>query len=143
MLRYLASRLSVAVLMVLLATLAIFLISNMVPGDPVLTQLGDIAANNPEMVAAFRHRWGLDLPLWDCYWIFLTGLLRGELGVSIASQRPVLEDIEQYGSATLELSIIAFLLSPVIGLPLGILPAVRRDSWIGPHRAFTAWPASL
>ena len=55
MLRYLASRLIVAALMVLLATLAIFLIANMVPGDPVLTQLGDIAANNPEMVAAVRH----------------------------------------------------------------------------------------
>jgi peptide/nickel transport system permease protein len=130
MFRYLASRLSVAVLMVLLTTLAIFLIANMVPGDPVLTQLGDIAANNPEMVAAFRHRWGLDLPLWDRYWIFLTGLLHGDLGVSIASQRPVLEDIEQYGPATLELSTIAFLLSLVIGLPLGILAAVRRDSWI-------------
>ena len=130
MLRYLASRLLVAALMVLLATLAIFLIANMVPGDPVLTQLGDIAANNPEMVAAFRHRWGLDLPLWERYWLFLTGLFHGDLGISIASQRPVLEDIAQYGPATVELSTIAFLLSLAIGLPLGVLAAVRRDSWI-------------
>src|SRR5580704_2665883 len=130
MLRYLASRLIVAALMVLLATLAIFLISNMVPGDPVLTQLGDIAANNPEMVAAFRHRWGLDLPLWERYWLFLSGLAHGDLGVSIASQRPVLDDIAQYGPATVELSTIAFILSLVVGLPMGILAALRRDSWI-------------
>src|SRR5579862_6055942 len=125
--RYIASRLVVAVLMVLLATLAIFLISNMVPGDPVLTQLGDIAANNPEMVATFRHKWGLDLPMWDRYWLFLIGLVHGDLGMSIASQRPVMEDIAQYGPATVELSTIAFLLALVLGLPLGVLAAVRRD----------------
>src|SRR3954470_8867497 len=130
MLRYIASRLLVAAVMILLATLAIFLIANMVPGDPVLTQLGDIAANNPDMVAAFRHKWGLDLPLWDRYWLFLNGLFHGDLGVSIASQRPVLDDIAQYGPATVELSTIAFVLSLVIGLPLGVLAATRRDSWI-------------
>ena len=130
MIRYLASRLFVAAVMVLLATLAIFLIANLVPGDPVLTQLGDIASNNPDMVAAFRHRWGLDLPMWARYWRFLSGLFHGDLGVSIASQRPVLDDIRQYGPATVELSTIAFLLSLLIGLPLGILAALRRDSWI-------------
>jgi peptide/nickel transport system permease protein len=130
MIRYLASRLFVAAMMVLLATLVIFLIANLVPGDPVLTQLGDIAANNPDMVAAFRHRWGLDLPLWDRYWLFLNGLFHGDLGVSIASQRPVLDDIRQYGPATVELSTIAFVLSLLIGLPLGIVAALRRDSWI-------------
>ena len=130
MFRYIVTRLAVAVVMILLATLAIFLIANMVPGDPVLTQLGDIAANNPDMVAAFRHKWGLDLPLWDRYWLFLNGLFHGDLGVSIASQRPVLDDIAQYGPATVELSTIAFLLSLVIGLPLGVMAATRRDSWI-------------
>ena len=57
--------------MVLASTLMIFLIANTVPGDPVLTQLGDIAANNPVIVAAYRHKWGLDLPMWDRYWMFL------------------------------------------------------------------------
>ena len=130
MLRYLGSRLVLAVAMVVLATLVIFLIANAVPGDPVLTQLGDLAASNPVMVAAFRHKWGLDLPLWDRYWIFLRGIVHGDFGVSIASQRPVLDDIEQYAPATIELSSVAFLLSLVVGLPLGMLAAVRRDSWI-------------
>jgi peptide/nickel transport system permease protein len=128
--RYLAARLAASALMVLLATLVIFLIVNSVPGDPVLTQLGDVAASNPVMVAAFRHKWGLDLPFWDRYWIFLTGLLHGDLGTSIVSQRPVLADIEQYAPATLELASIAFVLALLLGLPLGMLAAVRRDSWI-------------
>jgi len=128
--RYIASRLVIAVVMILLSTLVIFLIANAVPGDPVLTQLGDIAANNPVIVAAYRHKWGLDLPLWDRYWIFLRGLLHGDLGISISSQRPVLDDIAQYAPATVELSTAAFLLSLLVGLPLGMIAAIKRDSWI-------------
>ena len=130
MLRYIASRLLIAALMVLLATLVIFLIANMVPGDPVLTQLGDIAANNPVWSRRIRHKWGLDLPLWDRYWMFLVGLAHGDLGISISSQRPVLEDIAQYAPATIELSTVAFLLSLLVGLPLGVLAAVKRDTWV-------------
>ena len=130
MLRYIASRLLIAAVMVVLATLVIFLIANTVPGDPVLTQLGDIAANNPVIVAAYRHKWGLDLPMWDRYWIFLVGLIHGDLGISISSQRPVLDDIAQYAPATVELSTVAFLLSLLIGLPLGVIAAIERDSWI-------------
>jgi len=129
-LRYIASRLTIAAAMVLLATLIIFLIANSVPGDPVLTQLGDVAANNPAIVAAYRHKWGLDLPMWDRYWIFLRGLAHGDLGISISSQRPVIDDIAQYAPATVELSTAAFLLSLIAGLPLGVLAAMRRDSWI-------------
>jgi len=129
-LRYITSRLLVAAAMVLLATLIIFLIANTVPGDPVLTQLGDTAANNPAIVTAYRHKWGLDLPLWDRYWIFLRGLAHGDLGISISSQRPVLDDITQYAPATIELSTVAFILSLVLGLPLGVLAAMKRDSWI-------------
>jgi peptide/nickel transport system permease protein len=128
--RYAASRLVAAVAMVLLATLVIFLIVSSLPGDPVLTQLGDVAASNPVMVAAFRHKWGLDLPLWDRYGIFLAGLARGDFGTSIVSQRPVLADIAQYAPATLELASVSFALALLVGLPLGVLAAVRRDSWI-------------
>src|SRR3954470_20329050 len=116
--------------MALLATLVIFLIANTVPGAPVLAQLGDIAASNKEVVAEWRAKYGLALPLWQRYLIFLKGLLGGDLGQSIASQRPVLDDIAQFAPATLELATAGFLLSLVVGIPLGILAAVRRDSWI-------------
>jgi len=130
MLRYTSSRLGLAVVMALLATLVIFLIANTVPGDPVLAQLGDVAASNKEFVAAWRAKYGLDLPLWERYFIFLKGILHGDLGLSIATQRPVLDDIAQFAPATIELATVGFLLSILVGIPLGILAAVRRDSWI-------------
>src|SRR5882757_8038401 len=110
MLRFIVSRLGITVMMALLATLVIFLIANTVPGDPILAQLGDVAASNKEFVAEWRAKWGLDLPLWERYLIFLKGILHGDLGVSIASHRPVLDDIGQYAPATIELATVSFLL---------------------------------
>ena len=88
------------------------------------------AASNADFVAAWRHRYGLDLPLWERYFVFLHGLLHGDLGISIASHRPVLDDIAELAPATLEPATISFLLSLLVGLPLGILAAVKRDSWV-------------
>lgn len=130
MLRTVVTRLAGAAIMAVLATLVVFLIANTVPGDPVLAQLGDMAASNPETVLEWRAKWGLDLPLWERYLIFLQGLVHGDLGTSIASQRPVLDDIAQYAPATIELSTIAFMLALGIGIPLGIAAAVWRDSWV-------------
>lgn len=117
-------------IMALLATLVVFLIANLVPGDPVLAQLGDLAASDPNMVARYRTRWGLDKPLWEQYWIFLKGIFNGDLGVSISTQRPVMDDIRQYAPATVELATISFFLSLIVGIPLGVLAAIRRDTWI-------------
>jgi peptide/nickel transport system permease protein len=130
MTRFIITRLGVTVLMAVLATLVIFLISNAVPGDPILAALGDVAASNKEFVAEWRAKWGLDLPLWQRYLIFLKGVVQGDLGISIASQRPVLEDIAQFAPATLELATVSFLLALVVGIPLGITAAVWRDTWI-------------
>jgi peptide/nickel transport system permease protein len=128
--RYIATRLLAAVAMAVLASLVVFLISALVPGDPVLAQLGDIAASNPATVLEARAKWGLDLPLWERYGIFLNGLVHGDLGVSIATRRPVLEDIVQYAPATLELATVSFLLTLLVGIPLGIAAAVWRDTWV-------------
>jgi peptide/nickel transport system permease protein len=130
MLRYVFNRLSTAIVLSLFATLVVFLIASLVPGDPILAMLGDLAASKPEIVAEYRARWGLDLPLWEQYWIFLQRLFHGDLGVSISTGRPVLTDIAQYAPATIELGTIAFVLSIVIGVPFGIVAAVWRDSWV-------------
>jgi len=116
--------------MALFASLVIFLISNFVPGDPVLAQLGDILASDPAVVAEWRAKWGLDLPLWERYGLFLRGLMQGDLGQSIATRRPVLDDIVQFAPATVELATISFAMSLALGIPLGIAAAVWRDSWI-------------
>jgi peptide/nickel transport system permease protein len=130
LLRYLVARVLGMVVMIVLATLVVFVIASQVPADPILAQLGDMQAADEALVAAYRARWGLDLPIWEQYWIFLTGLVQGNFGVSISSQRPVLDDIVQYAPATIELSTLAFLLAVVVGIPLGMLAAVKRDSWI-------------
>ncbi len=138
MIRYVVSRLATAVVMVLLATLVIFLIANTVPGDPAMAALGDMQASDPVQVREFRARWGLDLPLWEQYWLFLKRLAQGDLGISISSRRPVLADIIDYAPATLELATIAFLLSLAVGLPLGVVAAVKRDSWVDHVARFVA-----
>ena len=95
MLRYLVARVLGMVVMIVLATLVVFIIASLVPADPILAQLGDMQAADEELVAAYRAKWGLDLPLWQQYWIFLTKLVHGDFGISISSQRPVLADIAQ------------------------------------------------
>lgn len=130
MLRFLGFRLATVLGMAVLATLVIFLIANTLPGDPVLAQLGDQAASDPVFVARWRHEYGLDLPLWERYFVFLRGLAHGDLGMSISSRRPVLQDIADYAPATLELATLSFLLALLVGIPLGILAAVKRDSII-------------
>jgi peptide/nickel transport system permease protein len=130
MLRFFAARLGAMLVMALLSTLVVFLIANTVPGDPVLAQLGDQAASDPAFVAAWRHEYGLDRPLWERYVIFVNGLCHGDLGRSIRSRRPVLDDVEEYAPATLELATVSFGLTLIIGIPLGVLAAVKRDTWV-------------
>ncbi len=111
-------------------TLLSFVLSHTVPSDPIAANLGDQAAANPVVVAAFRQRWGLDRPLPEQYGIYLWRLVHGDMGVSISTHQPVVMDLKQRLPATVELAIAALVISLVIGVPLGILSAVRRDSAI-------------
>jgi peptide/nickel transport system permease protein len=128
--RYLLARALGTILMAVAVTLPAFLIVHFVPADPVQAQLGDLASADPELVRVFRERWGLDRPIWDQYVIFLNGLVHGNLGESIATRRPVLDDIRDYAPATFELATAAAMLTVLVGLPLGVLAAIKRDSWI-------------
>ena len=128
--RYVLLRVVASAVMAAAATLVVFLVAHTVPADPVLAQLGDKQSSNPETVARFRARWGLDRPLHEQYGIFLARLARGDMGESIASHRPVLDDIRQYVSATIELATAAGLLTIAMGVPLGIAAAVRRDGFV-------------
>lgn len=130
MVRYLALRLASMAVMILLSTLIVFLIATQVPADPVLAQLGDMQSADKELVAAYRAKWGLDLPIWQQYLIFLKGLTQGDLGQSISTHRPVIEDIRQYAPATIELATVSFILAVAVSIPLGVLAAVRRDTLI-------------
>ncbi len=114
--------------MLLGITLLSFVLSHAVPADPVTANLGEQAAADPQIVAAFRHEWGLDRPLPEQYAIYLWKLLHGNLGISISTRQPVIRDLQQRFPATIELAIVAMTLSILVGIPLGILSAVKRDS---------------
>ncbi len=111
-------------------TLMSFLLSHAVPADPVTANLGEQAAANPEVVATFRHQWGLDQPLYVQYGLYVWNLAHGDMGTSISTRQPVALDLKQRFPATIELALAAMVLSLVVGIPLGIFSAVKRDSLV-------------
>jgi peptide/nickel transport system permease protein len=108
-------------------TLISFVVSHAVPSDPVVANLGQQASQRPEIVAAYKARWGLDRPAHEQYLTFLVNLSHGDLGTSLNTRRPIGADIAQFLPATIELSVVAILFALVVGLPLGILSALYRD----------------
>src|SRR5919202_238851 len=108
-------------------TLISFIVSHAVPSDPVVANLGQQASQRPEIVAAYKARWGLDKPTHEQYLTFLGNLAHGELGTSLNTRRAIGTDIAQFLPATIELSIVAILVALVIGLPRGIHSALYRD----------------
>lgn len=104
-----------------------FIISHSLPADPVAAYLSQKSMEDPVIVATFRKQWGLDRPLWEQYWIYLKNLLRGNLGVSLRTHRPVLEDLRQFLPASMELAIGATFYSIFLGIPLGIVSAIKKD----------------
>lgn len=126
LLGYVARRIGASVLLVLGVTLVTFVLTNLVPGDPVAANLGQQAAEDPEIVAAYRAQYGLDRPLPEQYLTYLGNLLRGDLGESQLTRRPVVTDLSAAVPATLEIAIGAILLSVLIGVGLGMVAAVRR-----------------
>jgi peptide/nickel transport system permease protein len=124
--RYLLRRLGVSALLIVGVTLVTFVLTNLVPGDPVAANLGQRAAENPETVAAYRAHYGLDQPLPVQYVTYLGNLVRGDLGESQQTHRPVLVDLQSAVPATLEIAIGAIVLSVLIGVAFGVVAAVRR-----------------
>src|SRR5919198_1201533 len=88
-------------------TLISFVISHAVPADPIVSNLGQQASQRPEIVAAFKQRWGLDRPLYEQYFTFVGNLVRGDLGTSINTRRPIMTDVSQFLPATVELSTVS------------------------------------
>ncbi len=126
---YLGRRLAQAVLVLLIVSVATFTLTQAVPGDPVQTLLGERAAGNPEIRAAAERRYGLDQPPPIQYLTYLRNLLRGDLGDSISTRRPVMTDLQQFIPGTVELALSALLFAVVFGVPLGIVAALRKDQW--------------
>ncbi len=108
--------------------LVTFLIGRVVPIDPVLAIVGDRAS--AETYARIRVELGLDLPLWQQFLRYLVAVMQGDLGTSILTSRPVLEDVLRVFPATLELATVAVVIGAALGIPAGVLAATHRGGWL-------------
>ena len=137
MLRYLVRRLLLTIPVLLGVATLVFALIHFIPGDPAQAMLGEGAA--PEDIAQLRQRLGLDRPIPVQYLSFLKGLLQGDLGVSLRNDQPVTQQILERMPATAELAFASMLIAVLIALPLGIIAAVWRGTWID----FSAMTLSL
>ena len=125
---YLGIRLFHALITIIAASVIVFLMVRLAPGDPALLMLGEMASE--EAVAALRKEMGLDLPIHVQYVHYIAGILEGDFGQSIRAQRPALEYMLERLPATIELTGFSFLLSIVVGVPIGVVAAARPNSFI-------------
>jgi peptide/nickel transport system permease protein len=105
-----------------------FFLARVVPADPVALIAGEGATR--EQVEALRQRYGFDLPLRVQLGVYLRQLAAGDLGTSIYTGRPVLDDILERFPATIELTLVSIATATLIGIPLGVLSALNRNSWL-------------
>jgi len=127
---YIVRRIIFAIPLVIGITLVAFFIANALPGDPTNAFLPDSAQDNPEIVAAFRREWGLDKPLYEQYLTWVGNLAHGNMGKSIKTKRPVMDDLRQFMPATMELATTSIMFALVIGVSFGVISAVKPDSLI-------------
>jgi len=136
-LSYLARR-SISMIATLIAvSVLIFLLTRVMPGDPARLALGAQATR--EMVEDLRQRMNLNMPLYMQYYYWAKGLLHGDLGQSLYSNRNVTEDFKEFFPATIELILFATLILVTVGLLFGILAASYKDTWIDGSIRFIAY----
>jgi len=129
-------RLAMLVLVLFGVTLTTFLLTHVIPGDPARMMVGQRASE--ETLQEVRRQLGLDQPVWVQYFAYMGGLVKGDFGNSIRTQQPVIDDLVKFFPATLELALAAFFIALVIGIPLGILAAVKKDTgWDHTSRFFS------
>src|SRR5438094_3300980 len=124
MLRYLVRRLLLLVPILLGVSLLIFFWIRALPGSPAESLLGERAT--PALVQTYRHRYGLDKPVYVQYWSYLKTTSSGDLGVSVASRRRVIDEIKARFPATVELALAAMIFAIALGVPLGFFAAKRH-----------------
>lgn len=124
--KYIARRLLLAIPTLLGVSLLVFLFLHMIPGDTAQALLGEKATASA--LVEVRHSMGLDQPLYVQYYRFMGQIFRGDFGKSLISNLPVAQDLWSRFPATIELSVAAMLIAVVVGVPVGIMAAARRNS---------------
>ncbi len=129
---YIAKRLLLIVPTLLGAAALVFVIMRVIPGDVALLIFGGDAGGHidPKQLAAMRARLGLDQPIWVQFGTWLWGVLRFDFGTSLWTGRPVIEELLVRLPLSLELAVLATIVSVMIAIPFGMLAAIRQDTWV-------------
>ena len=128
MLYLIARRLVATIPVLFLVTLGVFLLIHLTPGDPVETMMGE--SQDAATKAALRHELGLDQPLYVQYVSWVGRLVQGDLGRSVRTHQPVVEDVGRRIRPSLELAALAMVISILVALPVGIVSATHRNSLV-------------
>ena len=127
MLRFLLSRVSLILPTFIGVTFLAFILIRLVPGDPIEARVGEHGISD-ERLAELRHEFGYDQPLWKQFLDYELQVVKGDLGVSVVTRESVWKEFVTLFPATVELSVAAIIFAMLIGLPLGVVAAVRRGS---------------
>ncbi len=129
---YIIRRAILAVVVLFLVTLMVFFAMRILPGDPIymIMTSGEMSNVTEEQIQAMRHEFGLDRPMMLQYISWMGGIFRGDFGTSITQRRSPKQMIASSMPITLNLSLVAFVISMVLGIPAGVICAVRRGTWI-------------
>ncbi|WP_107676766.1 ABC transporter permease [Agrobacterium sp. LAD9] len=125
---YIGKRLLVAIPTLLIISIFVFSLQKLLPGDPVLAMAGE--ERDPATIEFLREKYRLNDPVPLQYINWLGGVVTGDFGISLRSNQPVLELIGQKLPVTIQLAVMAMFFAMVIGIPIGILAAVKKNTWI-------------
>ena len=128
MLRFILSKLLYLIPTVFGITLVAFSFIRLLPGDPVLLMAGERGVS-PERYAEITAQLGYDKPIWQQYLSYLNQLAHGDLGNSLVTKKPVLAEFLTLFPATVELGQVAIIIATLIGVPVGVIAAIKRGSW--------------
>lgn len=128
MLSYILRRILIAIPTLLLVSLFVFMLQKLLPGDPVLVLAGE--ERDPEVIAYLREQYRLNDPLIVQYFHWLGNVLRGDLGMSLRTQQPVLKLIADKLPVTIQLAVMAMIFAFLIGIPAGIISAVKKGTLV-------------
>lgn len=144
LIQHITRRLLLMIPMAIGITLLLFIVTHIVPVNPLAVILTERSMEDPHAIQAATQKWGLDKPLPEQYLIYLKNLLQGDLGTSFKTKNPVASDLKNFLPATIELSIGSFIFAILIGLPLGIISAVKSGSFVDQFtRVFSLLGASM
>jgi ABC-type dipeptide/oligopeptide/nickel transport system permease component len=125
---YVARRLIQSIIVLVGAMVISFVVLRIVPGDPALLMLSDMATR--EEIEHMRRALGVDQPIWVQFGIYVKQILTGDFGMSYRRGTPALPLVLDYLPATIQLALAAFVITLVVAIPLGLLAAIRKNSWI-------------